>query len=137
MLLYEDDYGILKRAGLEHEEDEGNRFLVLKRYPLPDGVYVAEGKPAGNVDVLHVIPANYNTEGPDMFWVHPQLARADGREIPQISGPSSDSRTHNGIVYCRWSRHWNKRPWKSKKDDIETILSRLEWALQNPSADKG
>ena len=94
------------------------------------------GKPISSVDVLNVIPANYNTAGCDMFWVYPQLVRADGKAIPQVSGPNADSRTHNGVEYCRWSRHWNKNPWKPKVDNAQTILNRLEWALKNPDADK-
>lgn len=135
-LLFDEDYQILAEAGLAYEEDEASRFLILKGFPLTEGLYVSGGKPISAVDVLNVIPANYNTDGCDMFWVYPQLARADGKAIPQISGPNVESRTHNGVEYCRWSRHWNKNPWKPKVDKVRTILSRIEWALKNPDADK-
>lgn len=135
-LLLDDDYRFLKNAGLDYEEDEAQRFLVLKRYPLSAGLYVAGGKPVDCVDVLNVIPPNYNTQGPDMFWLYPQLARADGRAIPNINGPgpSQDSRTYKDIEYCRWSRHFHNKPWKPKVDNIEKVLSRIEWALRNPDA---
>jgi hypothetical protein len=137
-LLFDDDYHFLKETGLEYEEDEDNRFLILKNFPLAEGLYVADSKPVNAVTLLNIIPPNYNTAGSDMFWVYPQLARADGNAIPQINGPgpNGDSRVHKGIEYCRWSRHWNKKPWKPKVDNIQTILSRLEWALKNPDADK-
>lgn len=137
-LLFDDDYGCLKEVGFEYEEDEGSRFLLLKNFPLAAGLYVVAGNPSNAVDVLNVIPVNYNTVGPDMFWVYPQLARADGKAIPNINGtgPNQDSRTYKGVEYCRWSRHWNKHPWKPKTDNVQTILSRLEWALKNPDADK-
>lgn len=137
-LLFDEDYAFLKSTGLEYEEDEAKRFLILRNYPLTKGLYIAGGKPVEAVNVLSIIPSNYNTQGCDMFWVHPQLARADGKDIPNIGGPdpNQDSRTHNGVVYCRWSRHWNKKPWRAKQDNIQTILSRIEWALRNPDADR-
>ena len=135
-LLFDEDYRILAETGLQYEEDEAQRYLIVKNFPLADGLYVADGKPALAVDVLSVIPPNYNTAGCDMFWVHPQLARSDGKAIPQIGGPNQDSRTYKKVEYCRWSRHWNKRPWRAKIDNVQTILSRLEWALKNPDADK-
>jgi len=135
-LLFDEDYQILKEAGLEYEEDDESRFLIIKDFPLRKGLYVADGQPVESVNVLYVIPPNYNTQGGDMFWVHPQLGRADGKVIPQINGPGQDSRIFNGTEYCRWSRHWNKTPWKTKKDNIQTILDRIEWALRNPDAKK-
>lgn len=135
-LLFDEDYQVLKEAGLEYEEDDRNRFLILKNFPLREGLYVAGGTPVAAVAVLNVIPSNYNTAGCDMFWVHPQLARADGKAIPAISGSGQDSRTHNNTEYCRWSRHWNNHPWKPKVDKVRTILDRLEWAFKNPDADK-
>lgn len=135
-LLFDDDYQVLSEARLEYEEDEPNRFLIIKNFPLAEGMYVGGGEPVTTVAVLNVIPPNYNTAGCDMFWVHPQLARADGKVIPALSGPNQDSRIHNGTEYCRWSRHWNKHPWKPKIDKVQTILDRLEWALKNPDADK-
>jgi len=135
-LLFDDDYEVLKEAGFEYEEDENSRFLIIKNFPLAEGLYVAGDKPVTSVAVLSVIPTNYNTAGCDMFWVHPQLSRADKKTIPAISGPNEYSNTHKGIVYCRWSRHWNKHPWKPKVDKVRTILDRIEWALKNPDADK-
>ncbi|VIO79182.1 E2/UBC family protein [Bradyrhizobium ivorense] len=134
-LLFEEDYQVLNEAGLEYEEDEASRFLVIKNFPLSAGMYVSGGNPVTTVAVLSVIPANYNTAGCDMFWVFPQLARADGQAIPAISGPNQNSRIHKGIEYCRWSRHWNKQPWKPKADKVQKILDRLEWALRNPDPD--
>lgn len=135
-LLFEEDYQVLTEAGLVFEEDEPNRFLIIKNFPLSEGMYVAGGNPVNSVAVLSIIPANYNTAGCDMLWVYPQLARADGKEIPAVSGPNQDSRVHKGIEYCRWSRHWNKQPWKPKLDKVQKILDRLEWAFKNPDADK-
>ena len=136
MLLFDFDYEHLKEIGQEIEEDEGSRFLIFKNFPLPEGLYVSEGQPKEAVDVLYVIPENYNTSGGDMFWTFPLLARADGKEIPSIGSgkPNEDSRVHRDREYCRWSRHWNSKPWKPKVDNIRTIVDRLTWAFANPDA---
>lgn len=133
-LLFDDDYRFLAEVGIDHTEDEPSRFLIFKDFSLPGNIYVANDLPRTAVDVLYVIPPNYNTAGGDMFWVHPRLYRANGEPIPNANGPGEDSRTFAGIEYLRWSRHWNNRPWKPKIDNIRTIVDRLTWAFANPDA---
>ncbi|WP_136420356.1 E2/UBC family protein [Herbaspirillum sp. ST 5-3] len=133
-LLFDSDYEYLKEVGQEYVEDEASRFLILKRFPLPNGVFKVGEIPSTSVDVLYIIPPNYNTEGGDMFWLNCRLERVDGKPIPNISGPGEDSRTHDGVEYLRWSRHWHNKPWRPKNDNIEQIISRLTWAFANPDA---
>ena len=83
------------------------------------------------VEVLWIVPSDYNTSGGDMFWVHPALSRADGKEIPSVFGfGGGDARHFKGKEYCRWSRHWNSASWKPKTDNIHKVLDRIEWALK-------
>jgi hypothetical protein len=133
-LLFNSDYAYLKEIGRNYVEDEGSRFLILKDFPLPEGVYKSGEIPCSVVDVLYIVPPNYNTEGGDMFWVNCRLARVDGQAIPNISGPGEDSRIHGGIEYLRWSRHWNNKPWRPKVDNVQKIIDRLTWAFANPDA---
>ncbi|RWC01608.1 MAG: hypothetical protein EOQ57_13355 [Mesorhizobium sp.] len=135
-LLFDSDYETLHKADVNFEEEESTRFLIFKSFPLPEGIYQGGGKPADVVDVLYVIPENYNSSGGDMFWVHPRLHRADGKPIPNTGGPgpNEDSRMHKGTVFCRWSRHWYKNPWKPKVDDVQTIMDRISWAFKYPDA---
>lgn len=133
-LLFETDYRYLADNGMDYVEAEEPRFVIFKSFPLPAGIYVADGAPCEAVDVLYVIPPNYNTEGGDMFWVHPMPTRADGKPIPNVSGPGQDSRTHAEVEYLRWSRHWNNRPWRPKIDNVEMIIDRLTWAFALPDA---
>jgi len=135
-LLLDEDYRILKDCGFEYEEDADNRFLIIKNFPLKDGLYLANGQNAQHVEVLSLIPSDYNTSGCDMFWLYPQLSRVDGKAIPAISGSGEDSRIFNGKEYCRWSRHWNQGLWKSKKDNLQKIIDRIVWALENPDANR-
>jgi len=136
-LLFDEDYGILNESGLAWEEDEGKRFLIIKNYPLASGIYVSNGETLQQVEVLCIIPPDYNTSGGDMFWVHPALARADGKAIPNAAGfGGGDPRHYKDKEYCRWSRHFPGDSWKPKVDNIQKVLSRIEWALKHPEADK-
>lgn len=128
-LLFAKDYEYLAGTGLSFEEDSDQRFLIIRSYPLPAGVYVVNGAPVDTVDVLSIIPPNYNTDGCDMFWVYPTVVRADGVAIPAVGG---DDREYQGKTFTRWSRHWNTNPWRPKVDNIQTILARIEWSLRNP-----
>jgi Prokaryotic E2 family E len=136
-LLFDEDYKILRESGLEYEEDEAHRFLIIKNFPLPSGLYVYDGSLLNQVEVLWIVPINYNTSGGDMFWVHPALVRADGRPIPAaaIFG-GGDARHLKDKEYCRWSRHWPAGSWKSKVDNIQKVVDRIDWAFRTPDANK-
>lgn len=133
-LLLDSDYEELEERSIQCFEEGNQRYIVFPDYPLPEGVYAQE-----KCDVLVIIPENYNQDGNDMFWTFPRLVRADGKPIPQTQDPGAgDNKTHDGKEFCRWSRHWNKPPstWKPGKDNVLTILRRIEWAFGNPDADK-
>lgn len=136
-LLLDSDYDVLKDSGLKWEEDELNRYLILKNFPLQDGLYVYAEKSLSEVEVLIVIPSNYNTSGNDMFWTYPPILRADGKTIPAafVFG-QGDARYFAGKEYCRWSRHYNPNSWSPKVDNIKKIIDRVQWALSNPDASK-
>ena len=129
-LLLDSDYERLRDADISFREDESNRFLVFLGVSLHDLKYnVSE------CDVLVVIPPNYPQAGNDMFWTYPSLSLADGRAIPGILGPGSDSRVWNGREFCRWSRHWQPSTpgaWRPGKDDVISIYRRVTWALSHP-----
>jgi hypothetical protein len=135
MLLLPEDYDYLNTCGLAYAEDEKQRYLVLRDYPLPEGLYSFGGKPLRSVNVLVRIPGNYPTFGTDMLWVFPCLGRTDGKVIPNTNPPNGgDNSSFEGNVYCRWSRHYAEGAWKAGVDGIEKIVSRIEWALRNPDA---
>jgi hypothetical protein len=136
-LLFDEDYNILSESGLVWEEDEGKRFLIIKNYPLVIGFYTYNSLALEQVEVLCVIPPDYNSSGADMFWVHPALVRVDGKPIPNTSSfGGEDPRYRDNKEYCRWSRHFTADSWKPKIDNIQKILDRIEWALTNPNANK-
>jgi hypothetical protein len=136
-LLFDEDYEILNDSGLAFEEDETNRYLIIKNYPLQNNFYQYNGQPLEYVEILVVIPLNYNTSGNDMFWTHPPLSRIDGLPIPNVFGlGGDDARFFQEKEYCRWSRHYNPSSWTPKTDDVQKILSRIEWALKNPNSQK-
>jgi|WetSurMetagenome_2_1015567.scaffolds.fasta_scaffold00300_5 hypothetical protein len=134
-LLLDVDYKILGGSGLEYEEEEAYRFLIIKNFPLAQGLYAQNGSIIEQIEVLWIVPANYNTSGGDMFWVHPALVRADGKAIPNVAVfGGGDSRHFKGKEYCRWSRHWPDKSWNPKADNIQKVLDRIDWALRRPDA---
>ena len=134
-LLFDEDYDYLKSCNLIYKEDEAKRLLIIKNYPLPQNLYQHNGSILQETEILVVIPENYNTNGIDMLWTHPRLLRSDGKAIPATSDVGgADPRFDDNKEYCRWSRHWPPDAWKPKIDNIIKILSRIEWALQNPNA---
>jgi len=136
-LLNDEDYQILQEAGLEYEEDQAQRFFIIKNFPLFAELYTHSGRALDQVEVLWIVPPDYNTSGGDMFWVHPALARTDGKAIPSASAfGGGDPRHYNGKEYCRWSRHWQPISWKPKIDTIQKVLDRIEWALKKPDTNK-
>ena len=136
-LLFDEDYEILLNSGLSFEEDESNRFLILKNYPLKNGLYTFNNQPIGELEVLVVIPPNYNTSGTDMFWTNPSPQRTDGKPIPAIMPfGGGDARFFLGKEYCRWSRHYTPESWTPKVDNVQKILGRIEWSLKNPDTSK-
>jgi len=129
-LLLDDDKDALNERRILFVEDEAQRFIVLQSYKLPEGLYKQEC-----CDVIVVIPNNYPQAGNDMFWTNPRLIRVDGKPIPQTNEPGgSDNRIFQGKEFCRWSRHWNQGSsvWQPGKDNIVTILRRIEWAFRKP-----
>lgn len=131
-LLLDEDYKELEAQGFSYTEDEAQRFLVLLDYKLPKGIYDHEV-----CDVLIIIPPNYPQAGNDMLWTNPRLIRADGKSIPATNNAGgSDNRMFEGQEFCRWSRHWNRGSsvWRAGKDDVVTILRRIEWAFRKPDA---
>jgi|GEM_PF-4101586 len=132
-LLFDEDYRILESSGLSFEEDTQKRYLILRNFPLKEGLYIFKGDPIETLEVLLKIPSNYNTSGGNMFWTFPKISRSNGKPIPAYGGSPIN---HNRKVYDRWSRHWRGLSWKSKVDNIRKILGRVEWALKNPDANR-
>ncbi|RLA46694.1 MAG: hypothetical protein DRR06_04370 [Gammaproteobacteria bacterium] len=131
-LLLDEDYDALKERGVSFVEDEAQRFLVLQGYKLPEGVYSQEC-----CDILIIIPPKFPQAGNDMLWTNPRLIRTDGKPIPKTDeAGTGNNKMFEGQEFCRWSRHWNQGSsvWRPGKDDIVTILRRVEWAFRNPDA---
>lgn len=133
-MLLEEDYLYLNEIGQPYEEDLARRFLILKDFPLPVGIYEAAGVPAIAADVLIEIPSVYNNSGPDMFWTSPYLTLTGGALI-KAAAPGADPRSHDGRVFERWSRHWHNAGWRQRLDTISTVVDRVNWAFQHPDPD--
>lgn len=129
-LLLEEDYARLDVQGVRWREIPERRFLIFEGFPLPARIYTAD-----KASILVIIEARYPEAGHDMFWTAPRLVRADGAAIPQTADSGSSCNHKVGDVeYHRWSRHWFEdmaSRWVPGKSNVDTILQRITWALQN------
>jgi hypothetical protein len=87
--------------------------VLLPNWQLPAGLSVPE------TDLLLRLASGYPDIAPDMWWVAPEVCRADGSVIPgtevteQILGRS----------WQRWSRHFQPGQWQSGIDGLESFVA--------------
>jgi hypothetical protein len=116
--LPEDDAAHLDARGFSWETivSEGERWLFIHDFPVPSG-YVGR-----LVTVAIQITAGYPTAALDMVYVHPALARTDGRAIGALTTMIIDAKS-----FQRWSRHrTNENPWRPGVDDLAAHLALIE-----------
>lgn len=120
--ILEGDKQFLQERGFSWETvvDSGRRWFILRDYTLPEGYQQAK------TDIAIEVPTGYPTAQLDMFYCHPHLQRADGRQIPtteirqQIQARS----------YQRWSRHRGaSNPWDPLFDSLVTQLVLVEESI--------
>lgn len=116
----EEDSDLLKKLNLSWDSFvEGSRWLILRDYSLPAGYNVEK------CDVAISIPANYPIEQLDMFYMYPNLVRADQQAIGALSPQSIE-----GKQYQRWSRHRTElNQWVPGEDNLATHLELMNHSL--------
>lgn len=93
--------------------DQGMICVVFPGWQLPVGLNVSQ------TDLLLRLSAGYPDIAPDMWWVDPEVRRADGVIIPgtevkeQVLGRS----------WQRWSRHFQPGQWHSGVDGLESFIA--------------
>lgn len=101
--------------------DGNNKVLLLHDFSIPDGYSVRTSTAA------IIIPANYPTQGLDMVYFHPHIARSDGQAIRQTNVQVA----FDGISYQRWSRHYTVTRWKPDEDSIAThVMAIRDWLIR-------
>lgn len=86
------------------------RYVVIRSYPVPDGYNHPAVDVAIRVDVYPPGPL-------DMAYLHPALARVDGKAINNLSTLEID-----GKPFQQWSRHYAFKP---GVDSLASHLRRL------------
>ena len=109
------DQQFLDDRQIEHriEIENGMICVVLPGWRLPPGLNITE------TDVLVRLPAGYPDIAPDMWWVAPDVRRADGSEIPATQVTEQCL----GRTWQRWSRHFQPGQWQSGVDGLESYLA--------------
>ena len=109
------DRKFLEGIGLswQAQVDGQVNWLILENWELPPGYNHS------HVRIALRIPPSYPDGELDMVYVHPPLARQDGRAIAALSNHKGC-----GVVWQRWSRHRTKvNPWRPGVDDLASHLS--------------
>jgi hypothetical protein len=116
--LPEFDHEHLESRGVAWETltCDGLQWLLIHKFPIPSGYNVECAMAALQ------IPPSYPDAQIDMVYFHPQLARVDGRAIPNLTDQPLDGKT-----FQRWSRHrQGETPWRVGVDDVGTHLLLVE-----------
>ncbi|MBF0333385.1 MAG: multiubiquitin domain-containing protein [Alphaproteobacteria bacterium] len=110
-----EDEAYLDSLGLRWETVREGRIarVVIYDYPVPPGYDRAV------VDVNVRIEPAYPDVQIDMVYVHPALARCDGRTISGLADDQFD-----GKRWQRWSRHrTSQNPWRPGVDDLSSHMA--------------
>ncbi|MDV4160578.1 multiubiquitin domain-containing protein [Rhizobium leguminosarum] len=108
------------RLRWETTASDGNRWLIIRDYPVPDG-YTAR-----ITTLALMVPATYPQAEIDMFYAHPPLQRSTGAAIPATEATQVIGR----LPFQRWSRHRGAvAPWNPQRDNVVTHLALVESAL--------
>lgn len=104
----------------DQKESGGQKGIILKGRPLPEGKYNA-----GSVNVLIILPSGYPDAQPDMFHTDPWIKLSAGDRYPRAADqPVSFA----DINWQRWSRHSDQ--WRPGRDGIWTLIKRFEHAIE-------
>lgn len=98
---------------------EGNRWLLINDYPLPQG-YTHQ-----HVRLALLIPAGYPSTEIDMFYLYPAVGLTSGVAIPC----ADYTVVIDGVSFQRWSRHRSTHPWNPATDNVITHLALVEGCL--------
>lgn len=101
--------------------ERSSQWVIVYNLILPSGYNV----PSANVAV-HIV-AGYPDAPLDMAYFLPELARVDGKAIPQINPHDFD-----GKRWQRWSRHRTPaNPWVPGEDSLATHMMYVETWLKD------
>jgi Prokaryotic E2 family E len=93
--------------------------LIIHGYKLPAGYDHDE------VDLLLRLPAGFPDAAPDMFWMAPFVAYADGSIPPQ----TELRQDFHGRTWQRWSRHL-AIAWRPGIDSLQSYLRLIRTDLE-------
>ena len=120
--LRDEDILYLSQRSLEWDAvvDGGQRWFILRNYPLPPGYRQHE------VDIAVLIPPTYPAASLDMFFCAPHLSLVSGRTIPCTQTHQAIS----GVSFQRWSRHRHADTvWNPAVDSLITHIALIDDAI--------
>jgi hypothetical protein len=113
------EYLAAKAIPFEEILDGGNKGVILKARPLPQGRFDAAA-----ADILVMLPGGYPDVAPDMFYLLPWVKLLPAGKYPNAADQSV---AFAGKNWQRWSRHNSE--WRPGIDGIWTMIKRIDDAL--------
>lgn len=111
-----EDVEFLNGLGLPWETfTNGNHWLVIEDYPIPEGYNVQKAQ------IALMIPAQYDAVQIDMASFFPPLVKNSGTVIPNATLHFIDGRQ-----FQQWSRHRKVNEWIPGVDNISTHLALVD-----------
>lgn len=97
---------------VDYVEEGALSWIIFK------GLEIHKGYNVSKADAAILIPPHYPTAQLDMIYFSPDLVRADGKMIGQLSNQQIE-----GKIYQRWSRHRTAlNEWNPEIDNVESHL---------------
>jgi len=117
--LLREDQQFLDDYDLEWETIlDGSQWILVHGFWSQHEGYTHE-----RVTIAIRLETGYPNTALDMVYVHPPLARKDGRPI----GATNATQTIAGTVYQRWSRHRTaQNPWRPGQDNLGAHIFLIE-----------
>ena len=114
------EYLTEKRIAFEEIVADGQRGVILRKYPLPANMF-----DASTADIFIIIPPGYPDAAPDMFHLQPWVRLTGRNAFPRAADQAV---MFNGQSWQRWSRH--NPEWRPGIDGIWSMLKRIDHALK-------
>ena len=116
--LLPEDEKFLEELGLPWETIvDGSRWAIIHDFPTHEGYNVEKVTAAIRMET------GYPAAALDMVYLHPPLARKDGKPI----GATQASQALDGKQFQRWSRHRTAaNPWRAGFDNLGTHICLVE-----------
>lgn len=115
------DFLLEKQLAFQEVQDGPTNGLIFPNWVLPAAMYSVD-----RADLLILIPQGYSTTQLDMFYLSPAVTLKATNAPPG----ATTAFVFNNRTWQRWSRHFDRSPWRAGVDGIHSFLKTVESDLR-------